>query len=770
MKRLFLLLALLPALFAGCTPETLLNISSTPLEFDSQGGPITLNFVANKVWSVSPSSSWCKVSPGSGDGAETKSNVTITVTCDPNTDYDARSCTLTVICEEKMATVTVNQKAASGLIVSKDVFEISAEAQQVKVEIRSNVDYTAVSDADWAKITATKGLTTNTMVIDVEANASYDGRQATVTVKDASGKLTGTVTIKQAQKDLVDIEMEDITLSSEAQSVSFEVKSNVDFELNTASWPEWIKLVSTKGVSSHTVTLSVEENTTPDNRSVDVEVKQKGGSLSKHFTITQKGIEGLFIDKETVQVAACDMSKPGEWGSVRFDVAVKSSVPYEIVPEPGREQCIEHIYYTNSPGSWTAQIVVKPNDDFVERSFKLIFRATDDSGYQKTLAVTQAAPEFDLRLALQPGENIQTGQEASGRFEGVPTAILDYPFDWTVETKDNETVVRVEWVKENKELHVFGVADGQAKITFKFKGGHTYEYVVNVKESRFADPRFRHALVEMGVDANYNGIFEEEELLAVKELEFKDRDFQYMYEIVDFQNLESLNLDNLPNLTDHGHLQDLPNLYRFSVSKVPALNTVDVVNCKELRSLGCGYNNLHHIWVNGCTRLEWFNASGNPLEEMLMEDCESLKTLYLYNCGLGAISFTLPKEKEKLETLDLSNNNLTGVFYEDYVHLHNLDVRWNQFDHIELAPLKELTELLCDNNRITSLSLEYAPKLQSLWCEHNQLTTLDAVPCGELKELKCKENPLTDLYLIEGHTYSVLEYPSTTTVTYITVP
>ena len=69
MKRLPIFVLSILLLAVGCEPETILNVPTTPLQFDSDGGTATVDFVANKVWSVSSDASWCKIPPGTGAGS-----------------------------------------------------------------------------------------------------------------------------------------------------------------------------------------------------------------------------------------------------------------------------------------------------------------------------------------------------------------------------------------------------------------------------------------------------------------------------------------------------------------------------------------------------------------------------------------------------------------------------------------------------------------------------------------------------------------------------
>ena len=85
------ILALLP-FFASCEKETFLTVDQTSVSIPDTGGSQTIALTANKPWTASADQSWCKVSPSAGEEA---ASTRITITCDANTTYDARSATVT---------------------------------------------------------------------------------------------------------------------------------------------------------------------------------------------------------------------------------------------------------------------------------------------------------------------------------------------------------------------------------------------------------------------------------------------------------------------------------------------------------------------------------------------------------------------------------------------------------------------------------------------------------------------------------------------------
>lgn len=189
-KTLFLLTGIVFCLFVtSCAKKTELSVSPASLTFDNKGGSQTVSLFANKAWTARSGQSWCKVSNPSGNGSD--SNMSISVTCEPNDTYDSRSCSITFTCEELTATVNVTQSENSGVIVSPLQVDVSFEGGEYEITVQHNVAYTvAVSDdaKGWITITGTKGLTTEKVGIKVSPNTGTSSREGNLTFKTAIGE------------------------------------------------------------------------------------------------------------------------------------------------------------------------------------------------------------------------------------------------------------------------------------------------------------------------------------------------------------------------------------------------------------------------------------------------------------------------------------------------------------------------------------------------------------------------------------------------------
>ena len=179
--KLFLLSALL-LVFSACEKDPLITLnSSSQIEVPSEGGSATISFSANRDWKASSAQGWIRVSPSSG--TKTDGNVSVTITCDANSEYDERTGTVTISIEGMSQSVSVKQPARQGLFVPTQSFEVSAGATSIEVQVQANVEYEVSSSAGWIKQTGTKALSSTTFVFSIEENPDHEEREATITVK-----------------------------------------------------------------------------------------------------------------------------------------------------------------------------------------------------------------------------------------------------------------------------------------------------------------------------------------------------------------------------------------------------------------------------------------------------------------------------------------------------------------------------------------------------------------------------------------------------------
>ena len=309
-------------------------------------------------------------------GTKALSSEKVTFTIAANETYDNREGKITFkqTDGDLLQTVTVKQSQTNGLFITTPEYDLSNESHQLTIEVKANVDYDVTSDVDWIKYTpqSTKALSTTTFKLDVAANDTYDKREGKVTVKQKNGDLTGIITIRQDQSYGLFLSEESVSISKEAQSVSVTVKYNVDFSVVVPSDVMGTMITSyshdggqTKALESTTYKFEISENKTYDPREASITFKQKDGSLSGTFKITQAQTNGLKVSKNKFDLQPASGS---------FKVTVSANVPYTV--EIQNAPWIEKV---ETKGLTDEEVVFNyaANEEIADRSATIIISSSE---------------------------------------------------------------------------------------------------------------------------------------------------------------------------------------------------------------------------------------------------------------------------------------------------------------------------------------------------------------------------------------------------------
>ena len=402
--------------------------------FTRDGGTQSFSFACNREWSVSSTESWITISPSKGSATDGETKVTIT--CSPNTTYDARSATITVKTEDLSESITITQDTGIGLIVSPKTFDLTNAEQTIEIEVQKNVQYTVAIDnacADWIKQGGTKALTTDKITFTIAANKTYDNREGKITFKQLDGSLSETVVVRQNQTNGIFITTPTYDLSNAEHTLSVEVKANVEFEVTSQA--DWIKYVETKALTPSTVTLTIEANESYDNRTGTVLVKQTNGDLSGTITIKQHQTDGLFVTPDSFDLSNEEHT---------IELEIQKNVDFTVViPEDAKDWI-----YQPTKGNTKALVgdrvilVVSANSTYDDREASVTIKQINGS-LAETVKIKQAYGEG---LIVEKTEYVVSGD--SGELEiGVKSNVefeVKSDVDWIhyIQTKalDSKTI------------------------------------------------------------------------------------------------------------------------------------------------------------------------------------------------------------------------------------------------------------------------------------------------------------------------------------------
>ena len=399
MRKVSALITLIAALFltiVSCQQAPVITINgSRALSFLKDGGTQSIKFSANQDWSIISSEPWCKVSSTSGKAGN--GDTTVSITCEPNPNYDARSCTLTIRVADISETITITQDPKLGLILEKNTVELTNKAQSFEIKLQKNVTYTVTIDdagTGWISHTGTKALVSETASFSVTANSDYNSREGRITFKQTDGTASETVIVRQGEAYGLFVTTPEYELSNKEQILSVEVKANVEFEVT--SQVDWITYVETKALNTSIITLSIAANDSYSQRSGTVRVKQTNGNLTGTITVTQKQTDGLLVTP-----ASFDLSNEAQ----NIELTINHNVPVSVVIPEDAKSWISQVTSSSTKAMETSKVAlsIAKNDTYDARSATITIKETDGA-LTETVTIHQGetyglfitTPEYEL--------------------------------------------------------------------------------------------------------------------------------------------------------------------------------------------------------------------------------------------------------------------------------------------------------------------------------------------------------------------------------------
>ena len=360
------------------------NISLNPgsATVSSNSNTQSVIVTCNGTWALSGETvSWCRPSKTTG-----QNNDVVTFNIDENNLSDDRNATYTFTCATESAKFVLTQKGKDALTVTKSKFEVSAQGEQIAVEVNANISFDyeiAQADKSWVSYVGSRAMTTSRLLFSISPNEETATREGTITITSEIGKETIKIYQFGASPALV-LTQKEYIVPSDGQTIKVELNSNVDYEVAMPS-VDWITESPTRAISTHTHYYTIASNTTCDNRSTEIHFYNKENNIDEIVEITQLQKDALIIGKTDYQV-------PQEGGTV--DVTLQHNIDFEIK--------------INETDTWITQIEtralqenqlrfnISENTTGAERIGKIMIANTQQN-ISQTITITQSAiPVLDI--------------------------------------------------------------------------------------------------------------------------------------------------------------------------------------------------------------------------------------------------------------------------------------------------------------------------------------------------------------------------------------
>lgn len=680
------------------------NISLNPgsATVSSNSNTQSVIVTCNGTWALSGETvSWCRPSKTTG-----QNNDVVTFNIDENNLSDDRNATYTFTCATESAKFVLTQKGKDALTVTKSKFEVSAQGEQIAVEVNANISFDyeiAQADKSWVSYVGSRAMTTSRLLFSISPNEETATREGTITITSEIGKETIKIYQFGASPALV-LTQKKYIVPSDGQTIKVELNSNVDYEVAMPS-VDWITESPTRAISTHTHYYTIASNTTCDNRSTEIHFYNKENNIDEIVEITQLQKDALIIGKTDYQV-------PQEGGTV--DVTLQHNIDFEIK--------------INETDTWITQIEtralqenqlrfnISENTTGAERIGKIMIANTQQN-ISQTITITQSAiPVLDI-----PDPNFK--------------AYLVANYD---QNSDNE-ISRFE-IEKLKSLIVssLGIASLEG-----------IEHFTNL-EGLACD---NNSLTELDLSKN-------------TQLTELTCGYNKISKLILPPNAEKMTWlscgDNkLTGKLDCSNWVNLTNLNCHTNN----FTALDLTGCSELIGLSCGNNNLTSLNVQDCSNLTTLQCDGNKLSSLDISMCPYLLTL---SCGNNNLETLDLSNCHNLDRLFCQDNKLSSLDISMCLKLSLLYCQNNMLTLLTLGNASTLRDLDCSQNQLSSLIATSCTSLTQLTCDNNNIRILDISNCYNLGDLIWHNNPFEEINLgdvasITFHNYAAIYDPTKTT-------
>ena len=680
------------------------NISLNPgsATVSSNSNTQSVIVTCNGTWALSGETvSWCRPSKTTG-----QNNDVVTFNIDENNLSDDRNATYTFTCATESAKFVLTQKGKDALTVTKSKFEVSAQGEQIAVEVNANISFDyeiAQADKSWVSYVGSRAMTTSRLLFSISPNEETATREGTITITSEIGKETIKIYQFGASPALV-LTQKEYIVPSDGQTIKVELNSNVDYEVAMPS-VDWITESPTRAISTHTHYYTIASNTTCDNRSTEIHFYNKENNIDEIVEITQLQKDALIIGKTDYQV-------PQEGGTV--DVTLQHNIDFEIK--------------INETDTWITQIEtralqenqlrfnISENTTGAERIGKIMIANTQQN-ISQTITITQSAiPVLDI-----PDPNFK--------------AYLVANYD---QNSDNE-ISRFE-IEKLKSLIVssLGIASLEG-----------IEHFTNL-EGLACD---NNSLTELDLSKN-------------TQLTELTCGYNKISKLILPPNAEKMTWlscgDNkLTGKLDCSNWVNLTNLNCHTNN----FTALDLTGCSELIGLSCGNNNLTSLNVQDCSNLTTLQCDGNKLSSLDISMCPYLLTLSCGNNNLETLDLSYC---HNLDRLFCQDNKLSSLDISMCLKLSLLYCQNNMLTLLTLGNASTLRDLDCSQNQLSSLIATSCTSLTQLTCDNNNIRILDISNCYNLGDLIWHNNPFEEINLgdvasITFHNYAAIYDPTKTT-------
>lgn len=257
-----------------------INASTESLVFNNTASSVNVTINAEASWTSSSSASWIDISPASGESGTS----TMKVSVSPNTSTSERTGYVNLsIGGSQRIQIPVRQR---GIYIETEESELSFNAAggSQNLSVLSNTNWTVSSAPSWITVSPSQGEGDGTVKVTASENPNTANRSGVIHLTQTGLSIDVAVTVSQAGKTF---DVNTTVLNFEDKSSTQTINIQTDGTWTASASDSWITISPTTASGNSTLSVSVSENISDDERSGQVMVVMADKSAT--INVVQKG-------------------------------------------------------------------------------------------------------------------------------------------------------------------------------------------------------------------------------------------------------------------------------------------------------------------------------------------------------------------------------------------------------------------------------------------------------------------------------------------------
>ena len=345
-----------------------INASTESLVFNNTASSVNVTINAEASWTVASSASWIDISPASGESGTS----TMKVSVSPNTSTSERTGYVNLsIGGSQRIQIPVRQR---GIYIETEESELSFNAAggSQNLSVLSNTNWSVSSTPSWITVSPSQGEGDGSVKVTASDNPYTANRSGVIHLTQTGLSIDVAVSVSQAGKTF---NVNTTVLNFEDKQSMQTINIQTDGTWTASASESWITISPTSDSGNSTLSVTVSENTSDDERSGQIVVVMADKSVT--INVIQKG-KYFTVSNNLLTYT----SKGGV-----IDVSISTNDSWSAKVEDGSTWLT--LSKTSGTGNVDVKVTASDNASVNSRTATLIFETTHNQKVR--VVVTQDA-------------------------------------------------------------------------------------------------------------------------------------------------------------------------------------------------------------------------------------------------------------------------------------------------------------------------------------------------------------------------------------------